>query len=234
MHSVLIFGASGLGRLVLDILRRNQNVSVRGFLDSDTSKHGRSIDGIPVLGGLDETPRLIRDGITHAVVAIGDNPTRVALGERLRERGMRLMSAIHPLASIASSATLDEHVIIGARAVICIHSTIGPHSVVSTGAIVDHDSRIGAGAFLHPAVKLAGGVRVEPLVTLCIGCSVIPGRTIGRRARVEAGSVVIRDIGDGSRVTGVPARVVTDENLDALAEIPAQVARLRRAAAHAR
>lgn len=202
---VVIYGASALGRVVLDILRQS-NARVVAFLDSDPQKHHKSIDGLPVLGGAEMVAALVSRGATRMVVAIGDSLARVRVARRLRAAGAELISAIHPLASISPSAVLARHIVIGARAIVCVHARIGAHAVISTGAIVEHDNLVGRGAFLHPAVRLAGGVSIGAFVTLGIGACVIPGRRVGRGAHVAPGAVVIRDVANRQRVGGAPAR----------------------------
>ena len=132
----------------------------------------------------------------------------MALADELEWRGLRLISAIHPLANISPTVRLDNHLIIGARVSISVHARIGAHSVLSPGSIVEHDNVIGRGVFLYPAVRLAGGVFVDELATLGIGACVIPGRRVGREARVEPGAVVIRDVAPGTVVGGVPATLL--------------------------
>jgi sugar O-acyltransferase (sialic acid O-acetyltransferase NeuD family) len=205
MTEVAIFGAGGLGRLVHDTLLQGQSFRPVAFLDSDPAKHGGTIAGLPVRGGIEHVPALRHSGVTAAIVAIGDSHTRVHLAEALRKQGMGLISALHPLASIASSAKLGQHLVIGARTIVCAHATIGEHCVLSTGSIVEHDNVLGTGVFLHPAVRLAGGVRIDDYAILGIGACVIPYRRVGREARVEPGGVVIRDVLPGTKVTGVPA-----------------------------
>lgn len=206
MKRAAIFGAGGLGRMVLDTLRRC-GVECVAFLDSDPAKHGRRVDGVPVRGGLDACAALRPMATLGVVVAIGDNVARCAIAQSLRVRGLRLASAIHPLASIAASAEIGEHVIIGPRAAICVHARIGAHSIVSAGAIVEHDCELDSAVFLHPAVRLAGGVRVGAFSTLDIGACVIPGRRIGAAAHVEAGAVVIRDVPAEATAGGAPAAI---------------------------
>jgi sugar O-acyltransferase (sialic acid O-acetyltransferase NeuD family) len=204
MHDVVIFGAGGLGRMVCDILRLDPDARVAGFLDSDARLHGREIEGAPVLGGLERIATLRG----AEVVAIGENGARVRIAERIRKLGGRLRKAVHPLATLAPSANVAEHVIIGARATVCVHASVADHCVLSAGTIVEHDNRLGVGVFLDPAVRLAGGVEVGAQARLGIGSCVIPYRKVGAFAQVEPGSVVIRDVYRGARVGGAPARLI--------------------------
>ena len=205
MTEVVIFGAAGLGRLVLDILLQNDRYRPVAFLDSDPAKHGTTVDGLTVLGGMEQLARLRQDEINSVIVAIGDCHERVKIAESLTQQDMNLVSAIHPLASIAPSADLGRHLIIGARVMICVHAQIANHCVLSAGAIVEHDNRLECGVFLHPAARLAGGVSVGAYGVLGIGSCVIPYRKVGEDARVEPGSVVIRDVLAGMTVGGAPA-----------------------------
>lgn len=205
MVDVVIYGAGGLGSLVQDILLTAGRYRPVAYLDSDPAKHGQVANGLLVRGGSDQVDALRQEGVERAIVAVGDNRTRVELAENLIAHGMRLVSAIHPLASLSLSAQIAEHVIIGPRATVCVHARIGPHSVLSAGVIAEHDNVIGQGVFLHPAVRLAGGVEVEDLAVVGIGASVIPGRRIGHGACVEPGAVVIHDVPPGVTVSGVPA-----------------------------
>lgn len=206
MPKIAIFGAGGLGQVVLDILLQAGAFEPVAFLDSDPGLHGTTIEGLPVRGGVEAIPGLLDERIRHAVVAIGVNPSRLEIARRIETAGFKLASAIHPLAAISRSARLGKHLIVGPRATICVHAAVADHVVISAGAIVEHDNNIGEAAFLHPAVRLAGAVHVDALAVVGVGASVIPGRRIGRGARVEGGAVVIRDVPPGATVSGAPAK----------------------------
>lgn len=205
MPPVAIFGAGGLGCLVHDTVCQAAQHQPIAFLDSDPAKQHTRVQGLPVLGGFEALAELKARGVRHAIVAIGDNHTRPRIANELERAGLTLISAIHPLATISPAARIGKHVVIGARAIVCVHATVEDHAVVSAGVIIEHDNRIGSATFIHPAVRLAGGVAVEDGATIGIGAAVIPGRSIGKHAAVAPGSVVIRDVPAHARVAGVPA-----------------------------
>ncbi len=205
MDAVAIYGAGGLGSLVEDICRQAGNLRPVAFLDSNTAKHNTTHAGLPVRGGLEAVPELLAEGIQQVIVAVGDNNARIALAEALEERGMRLASAVHPLASISPTAQIGRHVVISARTIVCTHATIGPHCVLSAGAICEHDNVLDAGVFLGPAVRLAGTVRIGARATIDIGATVIPGRTVGHGTHIAPGTVVIHDVPADVTAGGIPA-----------------------------
>ena len=71
--NVLLIGAGRAGVLAArEILnRRDMQISVKGFLDDDPTKHGAVVGGIKVLGGSDRLPQLVKDlGIDHVIITI--------------------------------------------------------------------------------------------------------------------------------------------------------------------
>lgn len=206
LEPVVIYGAGGFGGQVLAILHEAGRYRPVAFLDSNPQRHGDTIGGLPVRGGLECVPLLLAEGHRNIIVAIGDNVTRAAHAETLQTHGMELVSAIHPLASISPSARIADHVIIDARATVCVHTQIGRHTVLSAGVICDHDNNVGVGVYLGPAARLAGGVHVGDFASLEIGAAVIPGKRVGDGALVRAGAVVIRDVPPRTTVSGAPAQ----------------------------
>jgi acetyltransferase EpsM len=164
------------------------------------------VDGKPILGGIDDLPRLRHAlHIEAAVVAIGDNPARCRVAAAVSGMGITLANAIHPSANLADNATVGRNVVVAAGALVCAHCRIADSVILNTGCIVDHESSIGAGAHVCPGARLAGRVQVERGAFLGIGCTVIQCLTIGESAVVGAGAVVIEDVPRLTTVVGVPA-----------------------------
>jgi len=203
---VLILGAGGHGRVVLDILLQARKYDVVGFLDNNSDIHGRRVDGIPVHGGIDELEGFGAElGVGGLIIAIGDNGARRGLARQVEQTGFELISAVHPSATLAYNATIGRNVVIAAGAVVCANCQIGDSVILNTGCIIDHQTMIGEGSHICPGVRIAGRVKVEPGVFVGIGATVVPKVTLGCEAIVGAGAVVLEDVLPMATVVGVPA-----------------------------
>lgn len=208
MDEVVIFGAGGHGRVVLDILAQAQTYTPIGFLDNNRELHGRRVDGLPVLGGIDDAPRLFDEGRRLAIIAIGDNGVRRDIARSVERIGFRLINAIHPSARLATNVTLGKGLVIAAGALVCAHVQIGDYCILNTGCIVDHESMIGMATHVCPGVRLAGHVVAESGAFVGIGATVVQNVRIGFEAIVGAGAVVVQDVEPMTTVVGVPARPI--------------------------
>lgn len=212
----MIFGAGGHGRVVLDVLANasrecaeGDGVEVVGFIDSERAIMGRRIDGVRVLGTMDDVPRLREElGVEVGIVAIGDNGVRRAFAEKLEAMGIELINAIHPSANIARNASLGKNIVVAAGALVSAHCQIGDSVILNTGCIVDHESLIGTATHVCPGARLAGRVTVESGGFVGIGATIIQNIRVGYEAVVGAGAVVIADVEPMSTVVGVPARPI--------------------------
>jgi len=205
---VIIIGAGGHGRVVLDILRTAGDHNPVGFLDADPSLIGEQIFGLSVLGTLEMLAELRQKGVGGAIVAIGNNGHRLANAKLAVQSGLELVSAVHPRAVISATAKLGTNLVVAAGAVVGANVHLADSVIVNTAAVVDHDCQIGQGVHIAPGSLLAGWVQVSPRVLIGMGACVIQSLKIGERAVVGAGAVVIRDVPAHATVVGVPARVI--------------------------
>jgi len=206
---ILILGAGGHGRVVLDIVLQAGRYEVAGLLDNNPDMHGRRVDGMPVLGSVDDLPRLASDlHLSGVVIAIGDNGVRRGVARRVQQHGIELVSAVHPAATLARNVTLGRNVVVAAGVVVCANGQIGDSVILNTGCIVDYQTVVGEGAHICPGVRIGGRVKIEPGVFIGVGATVVPNVTIGCEAVVGAGAVVSEDVPPMATVVGVPARPV--------------------------
>jgi sugar O-acyltransferase (sialic acid O-acetyltransferase NeuD family) len=203
MSGILILGAGGHGKVVADILLR-QEIPVLGFLDDDPELHGNTRLGLPVLGSINTFSRY---GASGLALGIGDTANRRRVAARLARVDAGLwLTAIHQRAIVAASVRLGVGVTIAAGAVINPDVVLGDHVIVNTGATVDHDCVIHAYAHIAPGAHLAGAVRVGEGTLVGVGASVLPGCTIGCWSVIGGGSAVVCDLPHHVTAKGVPAR----------------------------
>ncbi|HWE01098.1 MAG TPA: acetyltransferase [Tepidisphaeraceae bacterium] len=205
---VIIVGAGGHGKVVLDILRAGGRHVPIGFIDADVTLAGSSVGELKVVGPANMLPKLRQRKVKGAIIAIGDNRTRMRYARLLQEQGFELINAVHPTASVSPSAILGANVVIAAQSVICTEARIEDSVVINTGAIVDHECIVHEGAFIAPGVCLAGRVRIGAGAFVGLGANVIQCLSIGQYAVIGAGAAVIADVADYATAVGVPARVI--------------------------
>ncbi|MEW5825431.1 MAG: acetyltransferase [Candidatus Bipolaricaulota bacterium] len=204
---VLVYGAGGHGRVVLDAALSRPDLRVLGVLDDDPSCHGRYILGVKVLGDATLLSQsAFGDG--RVVVAIGDPEARAAVVARVEAAGRGFVAILHPTAWIARETAIADGAMILPLAVVHTSASIGAHAIVNTGAIVEHDVRVGDYAHIAPGARLGGGATVDRAALVGSGACVLPGVHVGELAKVGAGAVVLTDVRPGTVVGGVPARVL--------------------------
>src|SRR2546423_3656733 len=115
--NVVIIGAGGHGRVVLDVLRAVGKFHILGFIDADTGKSGGEVMGLPILGPIHLLQKLRKQDVRGAIVAIGDNRIRRTYADQVVESGLELISAIHPSAVISPTAKLGSNILVAPRGV---------------------------------------------------------------------------------------------------------------------
>lgn len=205
MVEVIVIGAGGHAKVVIEILRENPEYRLVGCVVRDF-KEG-AVCGLPVIGGDESLSMWHSKGIHHAFVAIGDNALRARLSDVVKSLEFMMVNAVSSHAVVSQSATLGAGVAIMPGAVINAETRIGDGVIINTGATVDHDCELGAYCHVGPGSHLAGHVSLSEGSFIGIGASIIPAISIGAWATVGAGGAVIRDLPAHSFAAGVPARI---------------------------
>ena len=201
-----ILGAGGHGKVVADCAAAAGWTDI-GFFDDSIAAGTLVASRWAVVGT--SADMLARAGdFGGAIVAIGDNRTRLAWHERLAAAGARLATVTHPSVIIGADVTVGDGSVLVAGAVVNIATAIGKSAIVNTGATIDHDCRLGDGVHVSPGANLAGGVSVGTGSWIGIGAVVIGSVEIGSYVRVGAGAVVIKSVAEGLTVVGNPARPI--------------------------
>lgn len=211
MPKVAIIGGGALGREIHCWLMAAQAagspIELAGYADdSGASMHGWAGVDLPYLGTLDTLdPRDV-----ELAMAIASPPAKRAVGDRLRARGARFATIVHPSAVITHTAILEEGTIIGPHAYVASHARIEPLVLVNSLSGIGHDTLIGACTTISSQVDITGGVIIGAGVFIGSGARILPNVEIGASARIGAGSVVVRRVKPGQTMFAAPARLLSD------------------------
>jgi sugar O-acyltransferase (sialic acid O-acetyltransferase NeuD family) len=205
-RSAIVYGASGHGKVVADILRAS-GVKVEGFVD-DNPKLREGSPGFAILGDARWLAREAARRSLSVALGIGDNFARRSVAECIVRSNATIISAVHPSATISTSATISCGVVVMANAVVNADAVIGCGVIINTAAIVEHDCVVGNYAHLSPKAAIGGHVEIGDLAWLGIGCSVIPDLKVGKGSIIGAGATVITDIDEWVVAIGTPARTL--------------------------
>lgn len=201
----LLVAAGGLGRESAAALSA-AGVRAVAFVDEDPATHGRSVAGVPVLGGLEHAGRLASAPIT---VTAGKGTARELLVERLRSvhsPGAALTSIVHPAASIGARCRIGVGSVVLAGAVLTCDVTVGEHVVVMPNAVLTHDVVVEDYVTICAGVSVGGSALLRRASYIGMNASIREGTTIGARAVIGMGAAVVSDQPDGETWVGVPAR----------------------------
>jgi len=209
MIKLLIIGAGGFGREVLEYARDIKEAGkaeweIGGFLD----------DNLKALDNYSYEYKVVDTIKDHEVseqyvyiCAIGNPKTKLAIGRRFMEEGANFISIIHPAAYIGRTCKMGKNVVLCPGSKVTTDVILGNFVAVDVNSICSHDSKVGDGCTISHFCDLTGFTVLGEGVFLGSHAVICPGVSVGDYARIGAGSVVLKDVGAGELVYGVPAKV---------------------------
>ncbi|MGO2358383.1 MAG: acetyltransferase [Mesonia sp.] len=199
-RKISIYGASGHGKVVMDILTSTVVYELAYVFDDDETLQSfkkLKVESATEVEKLQEFP---------IVFTIGDNKIRKKIVENTKH--ITAPPMIHIAAVTSASAILGEGSVVMAGAVINADAHLKKHVIINTGAVVEHDCLLEDYVHISPNAALAGNVHVGEGSHIGIGAQVIQGIKIGKWCSIGAGAVIIKDVPNGATVVGNPGRIL--------------------------
>jgi len=211
-QKVVVVGAGGMGRCVLDVVDAVNAASsgsplfeVVGVVD-DSPQSLELLDqrGVSFLGAVDSLADL--PGDVGYVIGIGNGAVRRRVAELPWCRHRTAARVVHPNVHLGHGVRLGHGVVICSHVSIENNVVLGDHSHVNQNSTVGHDSVIGDYVTISPLAAVSGSTVLESESFVGTNATLRQGLTVGVAAVVGAGAVVLRDVPPGVTAVGNPAR----------------------------
>ena len=204
MKSIAIMGASGHGKVLMDMAQLN---GYEDIVFIDKNPQCDIFAGRKVANENTDIEKYIQQNYDF-VVGIGDGAIRRKIQENLEEMGADIVSLIHPAAVIAEDVEIGDGTVIMAGAVVNPGTRMGKGCIINTSASVDHDNVLGDYVHVSVGAHTAGTVTIGDNSWIGIGSIVSNNIDICADTFICAGGVVVKNITKPGKYAGVPARIV--------------------------
>ena len=155
MKRLIVVGAGGHARAVIDAAYASKEWIVEGVVDLKFDGTSEEVLGVPVIGGAEMIPMFEREDYWF-FVAIGGNHERFHVSESLKKFQVKYANVIHPLSYVSSSASLGVGNFLGAFSNIGPSVSIGSFCIVNTSANLEHEVSVGDFSQFAPHAVVCG------------------------------------------------------------------------------
>lgn len=211
MKQIAVFGASGCGRGVMPLVRKQWAASGKPheLVFVDDHPPATEINGHSVLSYRQWLQRPAKS--RHVSIAVAKSSLRQKLEERCVADGVEFFEVRAPNVVQLDDVQLGEGAILCPFVTLTSNIRIGRHFHANLYSYVEHDCVIGDFVTFAPGVKCNGNIVIEDHAYIGAGAVIkqgLPGAplVIGRGALVGMGAVVTSSVPPGVTVVGNPAK----------------------------
>jgi sugar O-acyltransferase (sialic acid O-acetyltransferase NeuD family) len=204
---MLIIGAKGFAKEVLEVLFQNNDTKKIAFFDDiNDDVYGKLYNEYPILKTLTEVENYFNSVSKDFTIGIGNPVLRKILYEKFSNINGDFKSTISPKANIGNFGNIiGEGSNIMTGSVITNDISIGKGVIININCTIGHDSKIGLFVEISPGVNISGNCEIGDYTTIGTNATVLPKIKIGKNVIVAAGAVVTKDVPDNCMVAGIPA-----------------------------
>ncbi len=210
---VVIIGGEGNGGVIASCIEDNRNRfgdlewEVVGFLND----FEKEVDGFPVIGKLEDLPRLLETTdyyFSWAIHLVGRNYKTAEMFAAANIPDDRLATIVHKSAFIGKGATLCPGAFVMYNCYIGPNAHIGKCSLVMANCSIGHDTYIDDICHCSVGAIMTGYSRLSYCSDLAVGSTLIAYKVVGKYSMVAANAVGTKDIPEGEIWAGTPAKLL--------------------------
>lgn len=208
MKRLFIYGASGAGKEIYDMVQRINREKKRydEVIFIDDFQEEMEFYGTKRIH-FSSCEKFMDGGETEFVIAVGEPSARSLLLDRVLNAGYKLATIIDNSAIVSDMSVIKEGCVVEAGAIISSSVTLERNVYIKYQAVIGHDAHVGENCIICPRATVGGGSNVGQNTFLGLASSMKEHVNIGSEAIVGLGSIVFKDVPDGATVVGNPARI---------------------------
>ena len=206
---IVLIGAGGFGREVAIMIEEINLVKKRfellGFLDDGPNFDENSdINGYPWLG---PTSWILdhKDDVV-CTCTISNPAIKSRIQRELTDKGVRFQTIMAVTSGVARSSVIGPGSVLYWNVGVSVNCKVGAGVLLNDGVKLGHDVVIGDFVSVFPGTGISGGTTVGEEASIGGHAFIVPGKKIGDRAHIAAGSIVFSNVRAGTTVLGNPAK----------------------------
>lgn len=214
IREVIILGTGGNCVDILDVLDNiNQahdqiHYKCVGYLDDAEHLHGKRVQGIEVLGGLEIAPEFPDCKLINGIGSEKNFWFRDRIVKKTGVEQEEFETIVDPSSQISGSAKIGPGSIIFQNVTISSNVVIGSHVMILPNSTINHDSVIGDFSCLASGVCISGNVISGKACYFGTNSSIKNDLVLDNEILIGMGSVVLENVSANSVVAGNPARLL--------------------------
>jgi sugar O-acyltransferase (sialic acid O-acetyltransferase NeuD family) len=207
---LLLGGGAGAGAMTVDVLSHLPTQRAVAILDSNPETHGKTVGGVPILGGLELVEELWRAGRFDSVVILftKDIAERAEAFASLAGKGIPFANVVDRTATVRAGVRMGRGNLVMGNVYFSTAVEIGDNNFFASHTVIEHHSRIGSHCTFGPRTTLSGAVSVGDRVKTGMAVAIEPYVRIGSRSVIASACVITNHIPEDSLVKSDRGHVV--------------------------
>lgn len=213
---MIIIGAKGFAKEVLEILHQNNQLEGLAFYDDVNRNLPDLLFGkFPILKNENQVKEHFGNFGNEFTIGIGEPKLRELVHEKFIEIGGKLTSTISTTSYIGNYGNqIMDGCNIMQKVVLTNDILLKKGVLINQMTSVGHDVTIGKFSEICPNVSISGNCNIGNYVFIGTGAIVLPKISIGNNVIIGAGAVVSKDLPDNCVAVGIPAKIIKNFNAE--------------------
>lgn len=184
--------------------------TIKGLYHYNEELTGKLDHGYPIIGSYNDLfSHETLCGMNFAL-SQGNNEIRADLFKKIRDKGGKIPTLIHPTVQISRFAKIGIGCVVHINTVIHPDVVIGDNTVLSYNVSISHNTYIGCNCYFAFGALIGAYVHIADNAFVGIGALIVSGKVheIAKNAYIGAGAVVTHNVEEYTVVAGMPAKVL--------------------------